>query len=333
MSEKIVLLPGDGVGPEVVSATVLALETLDLGLEFVTMPVGLGCHEDCGEYLPTETMEAVGEADAVLAGCVEHPASRKGYRNPLDDIKHHLNLFADVRIVGKATPKSVIAGVSMTFVTENPFVESSMGEVESVEEIVVERRVNYDLCKRLTSFARGHAEKYGRGNVICVHRADVYKLSGSLLRNTFTEVMEGSQISHETMEADRAAYEIVTNPSRFDVIVTFSAHGDLLLGEASALAGGMHFVPSASVGPNSAMFQPMHGPLPELMGKNTVNPTASILSGAMMLEYLGYPGKSEKLVDAVRSAYKRGYATPEAGGKLGTYEFAQRIVELLSVGN
>ncbi|NLL95252.1 MAG: hypothetical protein GX224_05830 [Thermoplasmatales archaeon] len=332
MSGKIVVMGGDGIGPEVVSATVRVLECLNDGLEFIHADVGMHSFEKTGEYLPGETLSAIEGADAILAGCVIDPEPTKGYRNPFDEIKKRLGLFADVREVGRVVPKKANKKVSMTVVSENPLVESTISEIESVDGVVLERRTNYELCRRLTGFATSLAARDGHRNVTCVHHASAYKVSDSMFRDTFMETMVGAGIDHGEIEVDRATYEIIANPGRFDVIVTLSPYGNLLLAEASALAGGMHYVPSASLGAEKGFFEPMHGAVPALAGKDVANPTASMLSGAMLLRHLGLGKDADALVDSLNETVRLGLCTPDAGGITGTMDLADRVCEIIGKG-
>jgi len=328
MTKKIAVLPGDGIGPEVVSATVSAIDALSLDIEFISADIGLDCHKRTGSALPKSTLNIIDECDAILVGCVEDDSTDRTYRNPVMEIKKRLDLFANVRPVKKIAQDIGVKDLNIIVIREYTEGLFSMNEIEDLDGVTHQRRVSYKGCKRICQFAKNLAEYENRKKITCVHKANVYKVADGLFRNTFYEVMSGTKLKIDDTKVDDMAAEIVLNPDNVDVITTMSMYGDILSREAAALVGGAYLCPSGNYGIHKALFEPLHRSNPELVGLNTVNPTGSLLSGAMLLEYLGMPEKGEILRDAVLTAYKRGHRTRDVGGTYGTYEFADKIAKL-----
>jgi len=328
MSRKIAVLSGDGIGPEVVSSTVSAIIALTNDVEIVNADIGYDCFKRTGEALPKETVEIVDECDAVLMGCVTVPDNERNYRNPALDVKRRLDLFANVRPISRIVPDLGIIDLDAVFVRENTEGLFEMTEIEDLDGVTYSKRITYAGCKRICQFSKRLAGELGRKHITCLHKANVYKQTDGLFLKTFYEVMNGSGLKYDDMKADDMASYMVMNPSEVDMIVTQSLYGDIVSEEASALVGGTYLSPSCGIGDRKALFEPMHRSNPELAGLNVVNPTASLMSGSLLLMYLGYTKESMILADAVRTAYKRGYRTADVGGKMGTYEFTDCIVKL-----
>ena len=328
MTKKIAVLPGDGIGPEVVSATVSAIDALSLDIEFINADIGFDCHKRTGNALPKQTLNIIDECDAILVGCVNDDSTDRTYRNPVMEIKKRLDLFANVRPIKKIAQDVGVKDLDIIVIREYTEGLFSMNEIEDLDGVTHQRRVSYKGCKRICQFARNLSEYENRKKITCVHKANVYKIADGLFKNTFYEVMTGTKLKIDDTKVDDMAAEIVLHSDNVDVITTMSMYGDILSREAAALVGGAYLCPSGNYGVHKALFEPLHKSNPELVGLNIVNPTGSLLSGAMLLEYLGMPEKAEILRDAVLTAYKRGYRTKDVGGTHGTYEFSDQIAKL-----
>ena len=175
-------------------------------------------------------------------------------------------------------------------------------------------------------------ESKGDDHITCVHKADMYRLTDGLFLNTFREVMEDSGFDYDDMKADEMASYIMSNPQDVNYVISVSPYGDILSEEAASLSGGTHLVPTGIIGEKKALFKPLHGANRLLEGLNIVNPTAALLSAAMMLDYLKYNEEADVLRESVRSAYKRGYRTPDTGGDTGTYDFTTQVVKICENG-
>lgn len=333
MSKKIAVLPGDGIGPEIVSSAVAAINTLTNDIELINGDMGYTCYKRTGSSIPRLTMDLIDECDAILVGSVTIPDGDRLFRNPLADIKKRLDLFAEVRSVRKLVPGvGQLEEIDATFIKENDEGLFNVSEINELDGATLTKRISYLGNKRMCQFARKLSEAEGHRRITCVHKTDMYKITDGLLLNTFREVMNGSELTCNDMRTEEMASYIVSNPQNVDVIVSVSPYIEILSEEAASLVGGAHLVPVSYVGERKALFKPLHGSNPTLEGLNIVNPTAMLLCAANMLDFLGYRDESNRLTQAVRSAFKRGYRTPDIGGTTGTYDFTTQVVKICENG-
>ncbi len=333
MSKKVAVLPGDGIGPEIVSSAVAVINTLVSDIELINGDMGYDCYKRTGEALPRITMDLIDECDAILVGSVNDPDNDRLFRNPLNDIKKRLDLFAEVRSVTKIVPNiGMIGDIEATFIKENDEGMFNITEIDELDGATLTKRVSYSGSKRLCQFARRIMEKMKANHITCVHKADTYKLTDGLFLNTFRDVMKDSDIEYDDMKADEMASYIMSNPRNVNFVISVSPYGDILSEEAASLSGGTHLVPTAILGEKKGLFKPRHGPQTKMEGLNIVNPTAALLSASLMLDYLGYREESGILKESIRSAYKRGYRTPDLGGDTGTYDFTTQVVKICESG-
>lgn len=328
MTKKVVVLPGDGIGPEVVSATVSAFSALTDEIELINADIGLDCFKRTGNYLPRCTLEAIEDCDAVLLGCVTEPDNDRTYRDPVLEIKRRLDLFANIKPVRKIVKDVGVTDLDIIIITESNEGLFSMSEREDLDGVTYERRVTYSGCKRICNFTKNFVEVCQNKKLTCVHRANINEMSDGLFLKTFYEVMAGSTVNLSDEKAGDIAGNIVLEPKNYEIILTLNLYGDVISEECAALVGGSHLIPSASVGDKHGLFEPLHKSNPDLVGLNSVNPTASLMSGAMLLDYIGLSKEASTLRDAVITAYKRGYRTADVGGTLGTLEFTDQVVKL-----
>ncbi len=333
MSKKVAVLPGDGIGPEIVSSAVAVINTLVSDIELINGDMGYDCYKRTGEALPRITMDLIDECDAILVGSINNPESDRLFRNPLNDIKKRLDLFAEVRPVSKIVPNiGMIGDIEATFIKENDEGMFNITEIDELDGATLTKRVSYSGSKRLCQFARRTMERMKADHITCVHKADVYKLTDGLFLNTFRDVMKDSDIKYDDMKADEMASYIMSNPRDVNFVISVSPYGDILSEEAATLSGGTHLIPTAILGEKKGIFKPLHGPETMMEGLNIVNPTAALLSAALMLDYLGYGEEANTLKESIRSAYKRGYRTPDLGGDTGTYDFTTQVVKICESG-
>ena len=333
MSKKVAVLPGDGIGPEIVSSAVAVINTLVSDIELINGDMGYDCYKRTGEALPRITMDLIDECDAILVGSINNPESDRLFRNPLNDIKKRLDLFAEVRPVSKIVPNiGMIGDIEATFIKENDEGMFNITEIDELDGATLTKRVSYSGSKRLCQFARRTMERMKADHITCVHKADVYKLTDGLFLNTFRDVMKDSDIKYDDMKADEMASYIMSNPRDVNFVISVSPYGDILSEEAATLSGGTHLIPTAILGEKKGIFKPLHGPETMMEGLNIVNPTAALLSASLMLDYLGYGEEANTLKESIRSAYKRGYRTPDLGGDTGTYDFTTQVVKICESG-
>ena len=326
---KICVIEGDGIGKEVIPETLRVLEILG-DFRFIKGYAGYQCFKRYGDPIPEETIEIAKECDAILFGAVTtpkpHELEGKKYRSPIITLRRELDLYANIR------PISNFKDIDFVIIRENTedlYVGREYYNPHT-QEAVAERVITRRGCYRIVRFAFEYALKHCRRKVSCVHKANVLRITDGLFLKTFYEV--GEHYKRYNIEAndylvDATALYIVKNPQLFDVIVTTNLFGDILSDEASGLIGGLGLAPSANIGDRHGLFEPVHGSAPDIAGKGIANPLASILSGAMMLQYLGMERESRILRMAVKSVVEKGYTTPDLGGNLKTREVTDKVIE------
>lgn len=322
MTATITLIPGDGIGQEVIPAAHSVLESLGLPLTFREAQAGFGTFEQCGDALPPETLAQCAQSDAVLFGATSSPMTMvAGYRSPILQLRRHFDLFANLRPTVSERP-SADEGIDLLIVRENT--EGLYSGRERMEDsgatAITERVITERASERIVRLACAQAQAR-RARLTIVHKANVLKATCGLFRRVALAIAaDFPDLAVDELLVDAAAMWLVRDPGRFDVIVTTNLFGDILSDLAAGLTGGLGLAPSANVGTNRpAVFEPVHGSAPDIAGQGIADPRAAILSAAMMLEYLGYS-------DQAAQVRKVTYATPHTGQTLLT---AERITKQL----
>ena len=327
---RAAIIPGDGIGPEVISAAVRALEAVSPDLEMEEAEMGLGAFQRTGTYLPERTLELLRDVPAALFGAITSPLTYDpAYRSPLLRIRKEFDLYANIRPVRRLNEDIGLVDLDVVIVRENT--EGMYTGVERDVEggVVTERLVTERACERLVDRAVQLSREQSRKKITCVHKSNVLRRSDGLFRKVFYERTEGKGIEANDMLVDAAAAALVSKPKELDVLVTLNLYGDILSDEAAALAGGLGFAPSVNMGDKLALFEPTHGSAPDIAGKGIANPTAAILSAAMMLRHLGRGEEASKLETAIERTLSLGHRTCDAGGRLGTEAFMKAYLEVL----
>lgn len=337
MAYSICVIPGDGIGREVVPAAVEVLRATGLDLRFHFAEAGWACFEELGTALPEETIQAVREADATLFGAVSSPAGRRveGYRSPIVALRREFNLYANLRPARSWPLAGVPQGVDLLIVRENTedlYVQEERVEGErAVAQRVITRQASERVARAACRLAMGRRRK-----LTIVHKANILPLTCGLFRDTVRQVAgEFPGLQVEEVLVDAMAMRLVRDPQSFDVIVTTNMFGDILSDEAAAVCGGMGLAPSANLGDNTAVFEPVHGSAPDIAGKGVANPMAAILAASMMISYLGEGEAAGWLVQGVEMALQRGVVTPDLGGQAATSQvtaFVREVVRELAAG-
>ncbi|MDP2989864.1 MAG: isocitrate/isopropylmalate dehydrogenase family protein, partial [Kiritimatiellota bacterium] len=320
---RICLLPGDGVGPEVVGQASRVLRTLGLPLDFVTGEIGFGAYQKLGTPLPVDTLEKVRSADATLFGAVTTPPNIPGYFSAIIRLRQAFDLYANVRPCRSLPHPSSRPGIHLVILRENT--EDLYSGIERVEdngnraisEMVITRKASERILRKAFEMAR--AGRYHK--VTVVHKANVLRATcGLFLKVAFEIANEYPDLQMEDMLVDTCAMELIRDPGQFEVIVTTNMFGDILSDEASMLIGGLGVACSGNIGDQAAIFEPVHGSAPKLAGLHKANPVATFLSTAMLLAYLGENELAQKLEGAVIETIRHDQVTPDLGGKLSTEE-------------
>ena len=330
--KTICLIPGDGIGQEVIPAVAEVLEILDLGLTFVHAEAGFACFERHGDALPPQTLELVRQSDAALFGATSSPSTIvPGYRSPILALRRELNLYANLRPVISLPGPFSRPDIDLLIVRENSEGLYSGRERLEGDTAIAERVITRQGSERIARVAceqtMRRAQTRGRAaHLTLVHKANVLKLSDGLFRETALRTAAAyPAIRVDEMLVDTAAMRLIQSPETFDVIVTTNLFGDILSDEASALVGGLGVAPSANVGDGTPVFEPVHGSAPDIVGQGIANPTGALLSAAMMFETLGLPEPAHCLRNAILETLKEGFLTADLGGRCATRQFIEAV--------
>ncbi len=324
---KIAVIPGDGIGKEVMDAALLILEKLDLGLSWEVYEAGDHVREKTGVALPEETLRGARKSDAVLFGAAGETAAEVIIR-----LRQELNTYVNLRPAKAFKGVNCLhPGADMVIVRENSECLYRGIEFTADDGVTVAMRVITEKAsERIAEFAFSYARKNGRKRVSSVHKANVMKLTCGTFRDSCRKVSKRyADIAYDEYYVDAAAMFIAVDPGRFDVIVTTNLFGDILSDIAAGVTGGLGLAPSANIGDERGIFEPVHGSAPDIAGKGIANPTAMILSLSLMLNHLGFEEESRKIETALGNVIERGKVTPDLGGSLKTMEMAEEIVRVI----
>jgi homoisocitrate dehydrogenase len=331
--KRVCILPGDGIGPEVIGEAVRLLEAMKLPLELSDpYPIGFGAYEAHGAPLPDETLAAVADADAALFGAVTTPPNIPNYSSPILGLRQGLTLFANVRPCKSFPHTSSRPGIDMVIVRENT--EGLYARRERVEDggdtAITERIITRAATERIVRYACDLAVRQGRKRVTLVHKANVLRESDGLFRRVGFEVTAGyPQLEVDELLVDACAMHLIRKPEPFDVIVTTNLFGDILSDEACMLVGGLGLACSANVGESAAVFEPVHGSAPDIAGTGAANPLATFLSAALMLEHFELNDAAQALRTAVKRVLERDQTPADLGGSLGTVAVTDAVLAAL----
>ena len=327
MSYTLCLIPGDGIGPEVVSAGRQVLEALGLPLTFVEAEAGWATFQHRGVALPEETLTAARAAHATLFGAVSSPLQPvEGYRSPIVALRRALDLYANLRPVESAPISVSRPGIDLLVVRENSEGLYAGRERATADEAITERVITRRASERIARLAFRLA-RARRGLVTVVHKANVLRATCGLFREAaYAVASEFPDVRAEEMLVDTAAMRLITSPERFDVLVTTNLFGDILSDEAAALVGGLGLAPSGNVNETQGVFEPVHGSAPDIAGQGIANPLATFGAVAMLLDHLGERDAAMRVRAAVQETLRRGVLTPDLGGKATTAQVTAQVI-------
>jgi 3-isopropylmalate dehydrogenase len=350
MAIRILVLEGDGIGPEITAATLAVLRAADakfgLGLAFETAAIGWASHKAVGTTFPDAVEVKAKAADGVLLGPISHndyPPRDQGGLNPSGEMRKRLELYANIRPARSRNgfPPRCGSPVDLVIVRENTegfYADRNMfmgsGELMPTPDLALAiRKITRQGSTRIAEAAFKLALQR-RKKVTCVHKANVLRVSDGLyLECTRAVAARYPQVAYEERIIDAMAALLIRDASQFDVIVTTNMYGDILSDEASEISGSLGLAASLNAGAEHAVAQAQHGSAPDIAGKNIANPASLIGSAAMLLAWLGERRKDDRLVraaSAIEAALDRVIATPDGrtpdlGGKLGTDAFGERV--------
>lgn len=326
---QIAVVPGDGIGREVMKATIDVLDSLDIDFEYIYGEAGDECLEKNGTALPGETLDIIRNADACLFGAAGETAA-----DVIVKIRQEMKMFANLRPV-KAYPhtNSLSDDIDFMIVRENTEGMYIADEEKYTDEGAIARRIiTREAERRIIDYAFKYAVENNKGKVTAVHKANVLKKTDGLFKEIFYEVAKDyPDIATEDFYVDATAMYLITQPESFEVIVTTNLFGDILSDEGAGLVGGLGLIPSANIGLDGALFEPVHGSAPDIAGKGIANPIAMMLSAVMMLRYLGENEAADKFDAAILKLLNDANTlTGDLGGSATTMEVAGEVIKNLN---
>ncbi|HZX00036.1 MAG TPA: isocitrate/isopropylmalate dehydrogenase family protein [Trueperaceae bacterium] len=324
----ICLIPGDGIGQEVIPAARRLLEATDLDLTFVEAEAGWATFQRTGTSVPADTLTKVTSSDATLAGAFTSPSHKvEGHQGAIRYMRRTLDLFSNLRPARSRPLPNSIPGIDMLMVRENTeglYVEKERryGDL-AIADAVVTRRAS----QRIARVAMEQARKR-KGRVAVIHKANVLPLTSGLFLETVMAVAREEYPDVEAYDVivDAAAMRLVRDPGSFDVLVSTNLFGDILSDLMAGLTGGLGVAPSANVGERYAIFEPVHGSAPDIAGHGVANPTAMFLTAAMMLDHMGEAEVSRRIEAAIDVVLANGPLTRDLGGDASTEQFTDAVI-------
>lgn len=332
---SIVLIPGDGIGPEVTRAARRVLEAAGLSVEWIELPAGATAIEQgFDNVLPERTLAAIKAHKVALKGPVTTPIG-KGFTSVNVQLRKKLNLYAAVRPVRNLPGvKTRFDGVDMVIVRENTEGLYSGIENEVVPGVVTSLKVASEAaCTRIARYAFRYATRRGRKKITVFHKANIMKMSDGLFLNSSRKIHEEEypNIEYEEVIIDAGCMKMVQKPEMIDVLLMENLYGDVVSDLAAGLVGGLGVVPGSNIGDDAAVFEAVHGSAPDIAGKGVANPLALIMSGVMMLNHI----HEEPIAARIKSAYDRVLTegktlTRDLGGSAGTDAFADAVIAAMT---
>jgi len=333
MTKKVTLIPGDGIGPEIVESVKAVFSVLQVPIEWEEENAGFVTWQERGELLPQSLLDSLERNRVALKGPITTPVG-EGFRSVNIQLRQHFDLYANVRPCKstRAIPTR-FENVDLVIIRENTeglysgleYCDERLGIVDSI------CRITDRGCNRIVRAGFDYARANGRKRVTLVHKANILKQAGAALLNAGRDVApQYPEIAMDDRIIDNMCMQLVTRPEAYDVIVTTNLFGDILSDLAAGLVGGLGVAAGANIGDDVAVFEAVHGSAPDIAGKGLANPTALLKSGAMMLRHLGETEAASRLERALdQTMAVKAHCTADLGGKAGTREFTDYVIENL----
>ena len=336
MSTHVTLIPGDGIGPSIASATVRILEAAGADIQFDSQCAGMAGVAKYGDPIPDATLDSIRRTRLALKGPLETPVG-EGFRSINVALRKTFDLYANVRPAHTIVRGGRYDGIDVVLVRENTeglyvgiehYIKIGNDPRAAAESIAI---ITRDGSERIVRYAFDYAMEHGRKKVTLVHKANILKFSQGLFLDVGRMVArEYANIEFNEMIVDAAAMNLVLRPEKFDVIVTTNLFGDILSDLISGLVGGLGLAPGANIGQGVAIFEAVHGTAPDIAGKGVANPGALILASCMMLEYMNDGERAARIRTALETTIRDGTSvTGDLGGTATTDQFTDAIIARL----
>ena len=329
MTHKVTLIPGDGIGPEVIQATVRMVEATGVKFEWESFAAGAEAFEKYQEYIPKELSESIERTRVGLKGPVTTPIGG-GFSSINVELRKRFELFANFRPIRNLPHiPTRYPGVDLIVVRENTEGLYSGIEHEVIPGVVESIKVITEKgSTRIAKFAFEYARKHGRKKIHSVHKANIMKLSDGLFLRCARKVAEGfPEIYYGKHIIDNTCMQLVMNPYQYDTLLLENLYGDIVSDLCAAFVGGLGLVPGANLGHECAIFEAVHGSAPDIAGKDLANPTALLQSAILMLRHLDEEATADRIHKALETVYgERKTLTRDVGGTAGTSQFADAVL-------
>ncbi len=331
-SKTIAVIRGDGIGPEIMRATLCVLDALNAGLNYEFVEAGVAAQQQFGELLPAATLESIAKHRVALKSPLTTPIG-DGFSSLNVELRRRFDLYANVRpAITMPGTNARYDGIDIITVRENT--EGAYGaegqtltaDGEAAQSLI---KVTRRGSERIVRYAFDLARRVGRKKLTIVHKANIMKTTSGLFLNVAREVAaQYPDIARNEMIVDNCCMQLVMRPEQFDVIVTTNLFGDIISDLCAGLVGGLGMAPGANIGTEAAIFEAVHGSAPDIAGKGIANPCALLLAACQMLGHLGMEGQAQRLRAAILSTLAaKDRVTPDLGGTGTTDGFADALIE------
>jgi len=327
---NVTMIPGDGIGPEITKAAKRVIDATGISIEWDVVNAGIDVYEKEGVLVPQKVFDSIEKNKIVLKGPITTPIG-KGFSSINVLLRKKYDLFSCVR------PVKTIPGVKVPFddIDLTIFRENTEDLYVGTERMVAQDKaeaiklISKQGSMRVIRAAFEYARKNNKTKLAVVHKANIMKMTDGLFLQCARDLSkEYPEVKLQEVIVDNMCMQLVMNPTQFQVIVTTNLYGDILSDLCAGLVGGLGLVPGANIGKDIAVFEAVHGSAPDISGKNIANPTAIILSGALMLEYLGEKEKADLIYRGVLNTIKQNkHTTKDLGGTASTREMAEAIIQ------
>ena len=332
--QRITVIKGDGIGPDIIDSALKVLKKVGCDFEYDFADAGLVALENHGELLPQHTLDLIEKNKVALKGPLTTPVG-EGFTSINVSLRKKFQLYANLRpVISFKGTKARYQDIDIVTVRENTEgMYCGLGQTVSADgsEAQALSRITREGAERIVVYAYELARRDGRKKVTVVHKANILKSTSGLFLKVAREVAQRyPDIESNEMIVDNACMQLVMNPHQFDVIVTTNLFGDILSDLCAGLVGGLGMAPGANIGTDCAIFEAVHGSAPDIAGKNLANPTSVILAAVQMLEYLQMAEQADKIRHALKEVIESGdRTTRDLGGVHGTSDFTEALLARL----
>jgi len=328
------LIPGDGIGPEIMEAVVEILDAVGAPFAWDRQDGGMAGVAHGGDPLPAATLDSIRTTHLALKGPLTTPVGG-GFRSVNVRLREEFGLYANLRPVRTVMSGGRFDDIDLVLVRENieglyVAFEHYIAVGDDPHAVAISQGINTrQECLRIIRFAFDYAVRHGRKKVTVVHKANVLKALTGIFLEAGRQVAKEYAGSVEMNDriVDACAMQLVMNPWQFDVIVTTNLFGDILSDQMAGLVGGLGMAPGANIGETTAIFEAVHGSAPDIAGKGVANPLALLLAACLMLDHVGHAGRADRIRQSIEKVLREdNVRTPDLGGKASTLEFSQAII-------